>query len=153
MFRERRGFTLVEAMTAALVASTVARIAVPNFQEMKLRARAAEVVMAIRQVSNAAVQYNADCHTWPEDTWPGEKPPELAEYLEGIDFQRNGYQLDWENWRLPDGLPEHPKTRVLLGVSVATENEDLGNAVVQMLGPSRAHFTMGTSHTFVLEGL
>lgn len=153
MYRERSGFTLVEAMTAVLIVSTVARIAVPNYQEMKLKARAAEVTVAIRQVSNAALQHNTESHAWPEDTGPGEKPPELEEYLEGISFERQGYQLDWENWRLPDGLPKHPETRVLLGVSVVTEDEDLGNAVVEMLGPGRAHFTLESSYTFVLEGM
>jgi len=150
---ERRGFTLVEAMTTVLVVSTLARIAVPNFQEMKLKARAAEVIAAVQHVSNAAVQYNAETHAWPADTWPGEVPPELEEYVEAVRFDREGYRLDWENWRLPDGLPKHPETRVLLGVSVVTENPELGNAVVQMLGEGRAHFTMGDSYTFVLEGM
>ncbi len=153
MSRDRRGFTLVEAMTALLITSTLARIALPNFQEMKLKAQATEIVGAIRQVEVAAMNYNADTHQWPDDTWPGEVPPELADELEGVSFDRQGYQLDWENWRLPDGLPKHPETRVLLGVSITSENEDLGNAIVELVGESRAHFTLGDNYTFVLEGM
>lgn len=153
MFRERGGFTLVEAMTAVLITSTLARIAVPNIQEMTLKARATEIVGTVRQVEVAAMNYSADTHQWPEDSWPGEVPPELASELEGVSFERQGYRLDWENWRLPDGLPEHPDTRVLLGVSITPDDPELGDAVVELVGESRAHFTLGDSYTFVLEGM
>lgn len=146
----RRGFTLVEAMTAVLITSTLARIAVPNFQEMKTKARAAEIVGVFRQIEIAAMNHSADNHDWPDDTWPGEVPPELASDLEGVSFERDDYELDWENWRLPDGLPRHPEIRVLLGVSVRTTDPALADAVVELVGESRGHFTLGDSYTFVL---
>lgn len=150
----RNGFTLVEAMTAMLVVSTLARIAVPQMQELTLRARAAEVVGAIRTVEVAVMNHYASDHYWPDDAWPGEVPPELVEELpDGFSFQRGAYELDWENWRLPDGLPRHPQTRVLLGVSVKTDDPDLGNAISDLVGDGRGHFTLDDSYTFVLEGL
>ena len=40
---KRHGFTMVEVLTVALVMGTLARMAVPNFHEVLLKARAAEV--------------------------------------------------------------------------------------------------------------
>lgn len=69
----------------------------------------------------------------------------------GPPFQGMGYRMDWENWVLPDGLPKHPDTGVLLGTSIVTEDHELGQAVVDFLGGAMAHYTLGTKYTFVVE--
>lgn len=149
----RRGFTLVEMMSVVLISGTLARVAVPNYQEMHLKARAAEVAGEIRTVEVAVLNYNADTNRWPTDVTAGVVPPELRSYLPaGFRFTREGYRLDWENWKLPDGLPRYPRKKVLLGVSVTSENETLLNAVSDLTGGSRARFTLGDTYTFVLEG-
>ena len=151
---ERRGFTLVEMMSVVLIAGTLARVGVPNYQEVHLKARAAEIAGEIRAVEVAALNYNAATNLWPEDAPPGEVPPELRPYLPaGFSFERNGYALEWENWRLADGLPRYPETKVLLGVSVSSEQRVLLDALVDLTSGSRAHFTLGDTYTFVLEGL
>lgn len=151
---ERRGFTLVEMMSVVLIAGTLARVGVPNYQEVHLKARAAEIASEIRAVEVAALNYNAATNLWPEDTGPGEVPQELRPYLpSGFSFERDGYVLEWEHWRLDDGLPRYPETRVLLGVSVSSEQEILLNSLVDLTRSSRAHFTLGDTYTFVLEGL
>lgn len=150
---KRRGFTLVEMMSVVLISGTLARVAVPNYQEMHLKARAAEVAGEIRAVEVAVMNYNSDTNRWPDDVEAGVVPPGLRSYLPaGFTFSQRGYELDWENWRLPDGLPRYPDTNVLLGVSVTSENETLLNAVADLTGGSRAHFTLGDTYTFILEG-
>jgi hypothetical protein len=40
---------------------------------------------------------------------------------------------------------------VLLGISIVTEDAEIGYAVVDFLGSTMAHYTLGTSYAFVVE--
>lgn len=146
------GFTMVEVLTVAVVMGTLVRIAIPNFHEVLLRARAAEVVGDFETVRVAALNYQADHLQWPEDAYAGQIPAGLDEYLpEGFDFVRAGYRLDWENWALPNGLPQNPGSGVLLGISIVTEDRELGVAVMDFLGSSMAAYELGDTYTFIVE--
>lgn len=150
--RGHHGFTMVEVLTVAVVMGTLVRMAVPNFHEVLLKARAAEVMGDFEVVRVAVLNYNADHLTWPQDGYTGQIPPGLEEYLpENFDFTGPGYRLDWENWVLPNGLPKDPGSGVLLGISVVTEDRELGQAVLDLLGNSMAHYTLGDIYTFVVE--
>ena len=145
---------MVEALTVMMVTSVLVRIAVPNYQDLRLRVRAASVVGDFEVVKLAVFSYNGDYHIWPEDVGPGEVPGVLGPYLPGgYDFDRGGYLLDWENWTLPGGLPQHPNTRRLLGISIVTSDAALGQAVVDLLGSAWAHYSLGETYTFVIESM
>jgi len=147
--RRRGGFTLIETMTVLLVMSVVTRIAVPEVQEVRTRARAAAVAADFNVIHVAAENYHDDHNAWPPDTGPGVVPPELTTYLpDGFTFERAGYTLDWENWTLPDGLPKHPETHVMLGASVTIDDPLLQHAVTEMLR-ERARLTLGNRTTFI----
>lgn len=148
----RGGFTMVEVLTVAVVMGTLVRIAIPNFHEILLKARAAEVLGDFETVRIAVLNYNADHHTWPEDGYTGQIPQGLGEYLpDNFDLTGPGYRLDWENWILPDGLPRNPGSGILLGISVVTEDRELGQAVLDLLGNAMAHYALGDTYTFVVE--
>ena len=150
--RDFDGFTIIEVMTVAVVMSTLVRIALPNFHEVLLMTRAAEVVGHFETVRVAALNYYAEHYEWPDDAYVGQIPEGLAEFLpDNYNFNRAGYRLDWENWVLPNGLPTHPETGVLVGISVSTEDSELGYAVVDLLGGIMAYYTLGTNYTFVME--
>ncbi len=150
--RSLGGFTMIEVVTVAVVMGTLVRIALPNFHEVFLKARAAEVVGDFETVRLAAANYHAEHHAWPEDAYVGQIPEGLAEYLpENFTFVRAGYRIDWENWVLPDGLPKYPETGVLLGISIATEDAELGNAVLDLLGGAMASYALGSNYTFIVE--
>lgn len=152
--RKRNGFTLVEVLTVAVVMGTLIRIALPNFHEILLKARAAEVVGDFETVRVAILNYHAEHLTWPDDAYTGQIPIGLAEFLpDNFTFFRAGYRLDWENWVLPDGLPKYPETGVLLGISIDTEDAELGQAVIDLIGGGMAHYTLGQKYTFVIERL
>jgi|AP95_1055475.scaffolds.fasta_scaffold33080_3 hypothetical protein len=146
------GFTMIELLTVAVVMGTLVRIALPNFHEVLVKARAAEVYGDFETVRLAVLNYHAEHLQWPEDVYTGQIPTGLAEFLpDNFDFNRPGYRLDWENWVLPNGLPKHPETGVLLGISIVTEDDELGYAVIDFLGGAMAHYTLGTSYTFVVD--
>lgn len=147
----RAGFTLVELMVAAAIVGILAGLAIPNLGTMILRARAAEVAGDLEVVRVAALQYNADHHTWPSETALGNVPAGLEEYLpENFSFQGNGYQIDYENWDLPSGFPGDPNARRLVGVSVNTDEETLSNAIVEFI-PGAVVFSVGTTHTILID--
>ncbi len=152
-FLDQRGFTLVELLTVVLILSIVTRIAIPRVQEVRVRAQAAQALGDFRVIEHAAQEYLADNNQPPPDAATGVVPTGLESSLGGFTFNKPGYQLDWENWVLPGGLPKHPETRVLLGVSISIDNPVLGNAIVGLVGINRAHHTLGNKYTFILEAL
>lgn len=147
----RDGFTLVELLVTVAIVGILAGLAIPNMRPMLLRARAAEVAGDLEVVRVAAASYNAENHTWPAEASAGEVPGGLADFLpEGFTFDRDGYTLDFENWSLPGGLPGDPSTRTLIGVSVVTEDANLGNALVELLG-SGILFSVDDTHTVAID--
>ncbi len=147
--KKRRGFTLVETVTVMMVVSVLTRIAIPQAQGILTQARATEVRAAFSVVEESATRYSIDNNPWPNDTEPGVVPPELVPGLpSGFSFDRDRYQLDWENWALPSGLPGDPTVRGLVGVSITTSDRALGLALMDIL-PNNAKFVLGDTYTFI----
>lgn len=147
----RAGFTLVELMVVCAIVGILAGLAIPNLRTVLLRARATELSGDMEVVRTAVLSYNGDHHTWPTESAAGAIPSGLEDYLpDNYSFQRNGYQMDFENWSLPGGLPGDPTTRTLIGVSVVVQDEQLGNALVEFLG-SAIVFSVGNTHTVVID--
>ena len=150
MRAHRPGFTLIELMVVVLIIGILARIAIPAYQQLVYKARAAQALGDLNTVRMAAYEYNADTGEWPEDKYPGVVPPELEPYLSaGYTFDREHYRIDWENWMLPDGSPSN-NTGVLLGVSIHVQDEFLGKALEALVGSDRAHYTLSSNYTFVI---
>ncbi|MCH8811424.1 MAG: hypothetical protein IID07_06305 [Gemmatimonadetes bacterium] len=147
--RKRGGATIVEVMTVMLIVSIVARIAIPQFQEILTRARATEIRATFDVVEDAANRLIVQNNPWPEDAVAGVVPPELRASLPpGFTFERGRYQLDWENWALPEGMPGDSTVRRLIGISVTTSDRSLGLALMEMV-PLNAKFTLGETYTFI----
>jgi len=150
--RKKLGFTMVEVLTTLMVISVVVRLGIPNYQEIRLKAEAVKVVGDFNVVRHAAAEYMTEHNDWPQDLGAGQVPPELTSYLPpGFSFGRGRYQLDWEHWVIPSGLPSNPDIRAILGLSVVTEDRALGAAVEGLLGSGRANFSLGPSYTFIVE--
>ena len=149
--QRRGGFTLVELMVVAAIVGILAGLAIPNLRTILLRARATELAGDMEVVRTAALSFNGDHHTWPAESAAGAIPSGLEDYLpDNYSFQRNGYQMDFENWNLPGGLPGDPSTHTLIGVSVVVQDETLGNALMEFLG-SAIVFSVGNTHTVVID--
>lgn len=142
----------MELMIVLLIIGILARVALPAYQGVVLRARAAQAVGAINVVRLAAFTYNASTGQWPADVNRGVVPPELRPYLgDDFSFHRDGYVLDWDNWMLPDGTPSQSGTNsVLLGISLVTDNAALGQALLDLVGESTARFTIEDHYTFII---
>jgi len=149
--RRRGGFTLIELLVTASIVGILAGLAIPNLRTMIYRARATEVAGDLEVVRVAAISYNATQNLWPAEAALGVIPVALTNFLpEGFSFQGTGYQIDFENWSLPGGLPGDPNTTTLIGVSVTADEDDLGNAVAEFLGGAIV-FSVGNTHTIVID--
>ena len=147
----KAGFTLIELLVVMAVVGILAGLAIPNLRMMVHRARATEVAGDLEVVRVAVLSYNADTLAWPAETALATIPSELSDYLpEGFVFSANGYQLDFENWSLPGGLPGDPGTTRLIGVSVAADDDLLGSAIAEFLGGAIV-FSVGNTHTIVID--
>ena len=136
---------------AVSIVGILAGLAIPNMRTIQFRARAAEVAGDIEVVRIAAVSYNGDEHMWPADVAPGVVPAELNGYLpDGFSFDANGYQLKFENFATPGGLPGYPSMSQLIGVSVTLDTDPLSNAVYELLGGGIIS-SAGRTHTFLID--
>ena len=144
-----RGSTIVEAITVMLLLSIITRIGIPQVQEVLTRARATEVRATFGVVEGAASRLSLVNIPFPPDADAGIIPFELQRQLPpGFSFDRNRYQLDWENWVLPQGLPGDPAVRGLIGVSITTSDRALGMALMDVI-PVNAKFALGETYTFI----
>jgi prepilin-type N-terminal cleavage/methylation domain-containing protein len=149
--RRRGGFSLVELLMAVSIVGILTGLAIPNLRTMQFRARAAEVAGDLDVVRVATVSYNADVHQWPADATAGTVPTELTNYLPAnFSFAGNGYELKFENYALPGGLPFDPQTTQIVAVSVAADSEGLSNAIQELLGGSIIA-SVGTTHTVLID--
>jgi len=146
----RRGFTLIDVLTALMLISVFVRIGIPVYRSVVLRAETGRVGSDFEVVKEAVTEYHAEHGEWPEESGPGLVPPGLAPYLDGLPFIRGRYRLDWQHWQLPSGLPGVTAVRAALALSVITEDRALGAALLEALGSSGAHFALGDSYTFIL---
>lgn len=147
----RGGFTLIELLVAVSIVGILAGLAIPNMKAVLLRARATQLAGDMEVVRAAAQQYNGDHQSWPDETPAGTVPAGLAPYLpDNYSFNRDGYQMDYENWSLPGGLPGDPGTHTLIGVSVVVTDPTLGNALIELLGKAIV-FSVGNTHTVVID--
>ncbi len=147
----RAGFTLIELMIVAAIVGILAGLAIPNLRTMIYRARAVEMAADMEVVKLAALNYQGDNHTWPAEASLGSVPTGLDAYLPAdYSFVKDGYQLDYENWALPSGLPSDPSATLLIGVSVTVEDPTMGNALLEFLGTAIV-FSVSTTHTIVID--
>lgn len=146
--RERSGFSLVELLIVVLIIGILASLAIPTYQSMIIRARAAQVAGDLNTIKVAAYNYDADHHEWPAEAATGQIPAGLAPYLpDGFTFVRPYYDLDWEYWVI-SGTATTNGVRV--GASVVTDDSRLGAAIVRLLG-GIPHIIVGNRYTFIFQ--
>ena len=132
-----------------LLVSIITRIAIPQMQEVLTRARATEIRATFSIVEGAANRLSLENLPWPPDADAGVVPAGLRHQLpQGFSFERDRYQLDWENWILPEGMPGNPTVRGLIGISITTSDRSLGLALMDAI-PHNAKFALGETYTFI----
>lgn len=137
--RRRAGFTLVELMLVVVIVSILAGLAIPNYRVVVVKAHAADVLGQIRVVELGVHSYLGENNAWPNEAATGVIPPGLVIYLpDNFVFTDVDFDLDWENG---GGL---------IGVAVVTDNEELGQALLNVAGAG-TWFVSGNRYVFILD--
>jgi len=135
----RAGFTLVELLLVVVIISILAGLAIPNYQVVVTKAKAANILGEIDVMNHAVQSYLGDNNSWPPEAAAGAVPGGIVNYLPAnFSFVGEDFQLDWENG---GGL---------IGVAVVTNNAQLGNALVDLVGSGR-WFVSGNRYVFILD--
>ena len=146
------GIGLVEMLLILAIAGIIAGLAIPPYRQMQRKASSARIAGDIQAIRSAAYNYYGDAKKWPRELDRGRKPPELTAYLpETFSFSRGEYQLDWENWELPQGIPGRPDVTTIVGVSVYVTDDLIGREILTLLGES-VSFSTRSKYTFLIQG-
>ena len=66
MFKNKKGFTLIETLIVVLLIAILAAIAFPNYEAAMERTRVASNISLFRPMANAAMQYYTFNDEWPD---------------------------------------------------------------------------------------
>lgn len=117
---------MVEVIVGVAVLVFFLAFAIPGYISLTRHTRATRVMADLFAVRAASFTYFGETGMWPPEYAAGLVPKELAEYLpRAFTFQNKRYQLEWENWRRPDGSARAPRTGILIGVSVVSNDAGL----------------------------
>jgi len=150
--RRKRGFTFVELLVSMTVVGILSAVAVPKYIDLKRRANTTKVIGDIQVVRVAVMTFFADSAYFPAEVGAGVTPKNLQKYLPiGFSFSEPRWTLDYENWSVDaeSGVTDAPS---LIGVSVTTQDPELGEATSRVLG-NVPQFTAGNSVTFLISGM
>ena len=149
--QRRKGYTFIEILIVMIIVGLLVKIAFPRYHEMKRQATAGKAAGDYNALKLAAYAYHTEFQTWPAEVGAGTVPPELVDDLpEGFNFNRGEYTLDWQNWQLPNGLPQFPALNMIMAVTFTTSDSLLALTILNKLGSRVLHFTSGNSTTFVI---
>lgn len=149
--RSRAGYTFLEILVVMIIVGLLVKIAYPRYHEMKRQAIAGKAAADYNALKLASYAYHTEFQTWPAEAAAATVPPELVDDLpEGFDFNRGEYTLDWQNWQLPNGMPQYPAQNMLMAVTISTADSMLALTILNKLGSRVFHFTSGNSSTFAI---
>lgn len=127
MIRRRAGFTLIELMVVCLIIGILARIAIPKYEKVRLRARAAAMVSELSVVRGAAYQAYENTGRWPTNAAVGKVPAALRKLLPGsLSFApAKDVSYDWLLTGMSGGDPARATRSARMGMGVSTADAAL----------------------------
>jgi prepilin-type N-terminal cleavage/methylation domain-containing protein len=134
MKRGERAFTLIELAVALVVVGIVGAISITGYFSIMRSTHAMQAVGDLYAVRAAAYMNYGDTTQWPADLSPGIPPPSLVSRLPaGFEFVRRDYRLDWDNWIGQHYAPGDPRSTILVGVSVVSNDPKLLDTVQSLM--------------------
>ena len=134
MVRGERGFTLIELAVALLVVAIVGAISITGYFSIMRSTHAMQAVGDLYAIRAAAYMNYGDTTQWPPDLSPGIPPAALVSRLpSGFEFVRRDYRLDWDNWIGQPHALHDPRSTVLVGISVVSNDPKLLDTIQSLM--------------------
>ncbi len=147
----RAGYTFIEILMVMIIVGLLVKIAYPRYHELKRQAIAGKAAADYHAIKLGSYAFHTEFQTWPAEVGAGVVPAELVDDLpDGFRFDRGEYSLDWQNWQLPNGLPQFPGQNMLMALTITTPDTQLANTIRIKLGSRTLHFVSGNSTTFAI---
>lgn len=149
--RRRAGFTLIEIFIVMIIIGLLARLAVPRFHDMKMRATAAKIVGDVRAIQLAVSTHHADTNGWPSNAGAGVVPNELVTYLPHLfSFVKPEYVLEL-NVTPPVG--GSAIENAIVTVDVTSTDPHLLPILALIAQPGLGQYPIAGKYTFILAGI
>ena len=147
----KSGFTLIELLIAMTIMGILAGIAIPNYNNAKMRADAAKVISDFEAIRVAAYDNYANTGQYPRNGGWGAVPAALRASLpNGFQFTYKEVTYRWRRWALPNGMPRNSRQTMLLGVQIRCNNRDLMRIIKNVYRGTQAQGN-NTRVVFVIE--
>jgi type II secretory pathway pseudopilin PulG len=114
-------------MVVVTLIGILARIAIPKFRAVRLRARAAAMVSELNVIRGAAYQALENDALWPADAATGVIPAKMKTLLPGsLSFTpEKGVSYDWRLTGMSGGDPARATAAASMGMGVSTTDLEL----------------------------
>lgn len=149
-------FSLIELMVAVTILSVLMLLAIPTYQRIQRRAKAAAIANDLRVYATIFQTHAHEKGSWPKEVGPGVVPPEMsAQELKFDDWTHTtpiGGKYDWEYEQTHAGF----KYRAAIAITGATIDADLFTAIDQAVDDgnfSTGNFFQGNGNfpVFIIE--
>lgn len=149
--RSAAGFTLIEAMVVLCVLSILVRVGIPAYDAVRREAIASQALGDFNAVRAGVVAQFEATGSYPADAPSGSVPGGLRSFLPAdFSFRRPAYELDWENYTVPDTTESGVSQGQVLALTVTARDATTGLEILRQLGANCSHWSVGDSHTFVM---
>ena len=148
--RTRPGFTLAEMMTVFVVLGVLASVAMPMYNQTRVKAQAASVIADYGVIRLAAIQHFTQAGSYPRSLGWTRVPAEFVDDLPaGFGFTHNQVDYRWRRWATPSGLLRGQNTPGLIGIELRTADRVLLAEIRGRFGGTS--FGSGNRLTLVIE--
>jgi hypothetical protein len=146
--RVRRAFSFAELLLTMTFIALVARIAIPRYHDLKLRATAAAIVGDVHAIRVAAFTHRTEKGSFPPDEATGALPAELVGNLPaGFSFSRPDFDYNWRVWSATNAAGE---TETLVGITVLVSDPQLATRLVFAAGAGYIPIVTPSQVTFLV---
>jgi prepilin-type N-terminal cleavage/methylation domain-containing protein len=148
----RHGFTIIELIITMTIVAMLSSIAVPKFRDVRRRAMATQILGDFDVLRHAALSFYVDSGYFPEPVGPGVAPPGLVRYLPNqFNLTKPQWTMNYESWSAGEA-EVFEATGTIVGITVTTEDENLGRTAMVLIGNAPAFAQSGNSYTFLISG-
>ena len=149
----RRGFALAELMVVVTIIGILARIALPKYQRIRIKARAAAIITDMNVIKGAAYMSLENTGKWPLDAAVGKVPTELTKLLpNGMNWVKDkSTSYDWRLTGMTGGNPAVATASTSMGMGVSTTDATLFAELQKQLA-KQPTFVSGTSIYWLIWG-
>ena len=146
------GFSLLELMIVLTIVSLLVRLSLPAYVNVRREAIASQAAGDFNVIRAAAIAQYEATGSYPADASGGVTPQGMTPYLpKNFSFRPKDYELDWDNYTVADTTAGSSGTGQILALTVTADDPAVGLQVLNVLGASSTHWSVGNSHTFVVQ--